>query len=43
VQYDRAFNVRLADEVEALPWNSATVEALADYATLRDMAAAACE
>lgn len=36
-QYDRAFNLRLADEVDALPADSAVVQALVDYKRLRDI------
>jgi len=39
VDYDVAFNTKLADEIESLPetsGNPAIVEALSDYASLRD-------
>jgi hypothetical protein len=34
--YDEAFNQRLAGELEAMPADSATVEAIGDYIGLRD-------
>lgn len=40
VVYDKAFQKRLADEVEQLPPGSATERALGDYAGLRDQARA---
>jgi len=39
VEYDSQFNNRLADEIESIPvtdGNTAVVEALSDYAALRD-------
>lgn len=36
-QYDRAFNLRLADEIDAMPADSAAVQALIDYKKLRDI------
>lgn len=36
VEYDKAFNERLADELEALPEGSATIQAIEDYVRLRD-------
>jgi hypothetical protein len=39
VEYDKAFNNKLADEIESLPetnGNPAIVDALSDYASLRD-------
>lgn len=39
VEYDKEFNNRLADEIESLPetdGNPAIVDALSDYASLRD-------
>lgn len=36
VEYDQAFRDRLADELGKLPWESATVQAISDYAVLRD-------
>ena len=34
--YDRAFNQRLADELEAMPPGAASERAILDYAALRD-------
>ncbi len=38
--YDRAFQARLADEVQRLPTGAALEQAMLDYARLRDQARA---
>lgn len=40
VAYDKAFQKRLAQELERLPPGSATERAIGDYAGLRDLARA---
>ncbi len=42
VTYDRAFQARLADEIQRLPPGAALERAMLDYARLRDQARA-CE
>jgi hypothetical protein len=40
VAYDRAFQARLADEIQRLPPGAALERAMLDYARLRDQARA---
>jgi hypothetical protein len=40
VAYDRAFQARLADEIQRLPPGAALEQAMLDYARLRDQARA---
>jgi hypothetical protein len=40
VPYDRAFQARLADEIQRLPPGAALERAMLDYARLRDQARA---
>lgn len=40
VSYDRAFQARLADEIQRLPPGAALEQAMLDYARLRDQARA---